>query len=72
MKTIKRIHLGQEFSSSQMKNILGGEDLNKAAYCSCTGSNNSASSCNNNLNTQDHCYCAGNGSNKNEKNKAVI
>ena len=65
MKTLKKIHLGTQLSHTQMGGLVGGSDINKADYCSCSGSTNSNWLCKDNNNTAYGCKCTGNGENTN-------
>lgn len=65
MKTLKKIHLGTEFSQKQMTSLLGGANINKVSDCTCEGSTDSYSFCKDNTNYQSGCTCRGQESNTN-------
>ena len=64
MKTLKKIHLGTQFSPNQMTNLLGGANNNSAGFCECSGGND-YNFCNDNTNYSIGCSCKGNKSNTN-------
>ena len=68
MKTLKKIHLGTQFTPNQMIDLLGGANHNGALFCECSGGN-SYDFCNDNSNYSMGCSCEGD---KNNTNNGIL
>jgi hypothetical protein len=66
MKIIRKLLTKEELEKREMNNILGGTNDNNATGCTCKGSCNDVSGCNDNTNNASDCNCKGNHSNTND------
>lgn len=67
MKTIKKIVLGTPFKADEMNHLKGGDNINDAIWCTCSGNDNTRD-CHDNTNESFACTCYGSSTDNSNSN----